>query len=63
MYATVDTTNHHPYFTTGYAAAILVGLQRGHHIYAGTVPEDTIARRRARNKAARIARRNNRRRP
>lgn len=42
--------------------AILLGLNRlGKHIYEGTVPEATVAKRRARNKAARLSRRKNRR--
>ncbi|AXK88544.1 hypothetical protein SAMN05421776_12159 [Nocardia farcinica] len=46
-------------FHTPYARAILLGLQRK-HIYEGTVPEAEVARRRARNRAARKARRANR---
>lgn len=38
---------------------ILVGLQ-GKHMYAGTVPEAEVARRRAKNKVARRQRRVNR---
>lgn len=51
------------HLATGYALSILLGLQTGHHIYGGTVPEDTVRRRRVRNKAARAARRVTRRRP
>jgi len=41
--------------------AVLFGLQRtGRHVYAGTVPATEKARRRAANKAARVARRQNR---
>ena len=41
--------------------SILFGLQRtGRHVYAGTVPADVKARRRAASKAARKARRANR---
>lgn len=44
-----------------YAIRILLGLNRtGKHIYAGTVPAATIAKRRARNKVARASRRVNR---
>lgn len=39
---------------------ILTALQRK-HVYAGTVPAATVARRRAKNKAARKSRRINRR--
>lgn len=44
-----------------YERAILAGLQRQTHVYQGNVDPVTIAERRARNKAARIARRVNRR--
>lgn len=40
--------------------AILNALQNGKHIYAGTVPRHVIAKRRARNKRARMSRRANR---
>lgn len=40
--------------------AILSGLQRGKHVYAGTVPAATKERRRRQNKAARAARKANR---
>jgi hypothetical protein len=37
---------------------ILVALNlRGKHIYGGTVPADVVANRRAKDKAARVARR------
>lgn len=39
---------------------MLVGLQQLDHVYGGTVPPETIALRRARNKRARKARRINR---
>lgn len=39
---------------------VLRALQ-GKHIYAGTVAPDEIAKRRAKNKAARVSRRRNRR--
>lgn len=41
-----------------YQTAILIGLQ-GKHIYGGTVPEAEVQRRRAKNRAARHARRGN----
>lgn len=41
-----------------YQTAILIGLQ-GKHIYGGTVPEVEVHRRRAKNRAARRARRGN----
>ncbi|MFD6400732.1 hypothetical protein [Nocardia sp. NPDC060249] len=47
-------------FDTPYARAILFGLQRK-HVYQGTVPDDEKARRRARNRAARKARKAQRR--
>ncbi len=41
--------------------AVLLGLQNtGRHVYAGTVPAATVARRRAANKVARRSRRVNR---
>lgn len=44
-----------------YQFAILMGLNTtGKHVYAGTVPEAEIARRRKANKAARVQRRKNR---
>jgi len=43
-----------------YSLAILNGLQYKHPIYFGTVPEKTIARRRAANKVARASRKRNR---
>lgn len=39
--------------------AIIVGLQGNKHLYAGTVPESVVADRRAKNRAARRARRGN----
>ncbi|WP_186325239.1 hypothetical protein [Cellulosimicrobium sp. TH-20] len=43
---------------TSYHLAILGGLNRtGKHVYAGTVSDATKARRRAANRAARVARR------
>lgn len=44
-----------------FSRAILQGLQ-GKHVYGGTVPAATTAKRRAANKAARASRRINRRR-
>lgn len=41
-----------------YQTAILIGLQ-GKHIYGGTVPESVVRERRAKNRAARRARRGN----
>ncbi len=42
--------------------AILIGLNRtGRHMYGGTVPPAEVERRRAKNKAAKRARRMNRR--
>lgn len=38
---------------------VFYALQRQHHIYAGTVPLEEIARRRAKNRHARRARRGN----
>lgn len=49
-------------FDTPYARAILFGLQRK-HVYQGTVPADEKARRRAKNRAARRARKITRNRP
>jgi len=47
--------------STPYQRAILFALNRlQKHVYAGTVPAPEIARRRAKSKAARIARRQNR---
>lgn len=44
-----------------YQRAILYALNRtGKHVYAGTVPAATIANRRAKSKAARLARRKSR---
>lgn len=46
---------------TSYERAVLVGLQRREkHVYAGTVPAGVVAERRAKNRAARAARRLNR---
>lgn len=39
--------------------AVFLGLQSQRHIYAGTVPAEVIAERRAKNRAARRARRGN----
>ena len=39
------------------ARAVLLGLQRLSHVYPGTVDRDVVAARRAKNKAARKARR------
>ncbi|MBV0916080.1 MULTISPECIES: hypothetical protein [Mycobacteroides] len=39
-------------------AAIIIGLQ-SKHVYAGTVPESVVRQRRAKNRAARRARRGN----
>ncbi|MFQ6170389.1 hypothetical protein ACK8HX_02180 [Oryzobacter sp. R7] len=47
-------------FTGLFQYGVLVGLQRK-HIYAGTVPPQVVARRRRRNKQARLSRRANRR--
>jgi hypothetical protein len=47
-------------YETSWARAILAGLQ-GKQMYEGTVPEHVKARRRARNKVARLSRRVNRR--
>ena len=49
-----------PLIETPYARAILFGLQRK-HVYQGTVPDDVIARRRVKNRAARKARKAQRR--
>lgn len=44
-----------------YSLAVLIGLQHAYrHIYAGTVPAHVIAKRRARNKMAKMSRRVNR---
>jgi hypothetical protein len=44
--------------STRYQRSILFGLNRhGKHVYAGTVPADEVARRRAANRRARAARR------
>ncbi|MFC4373285.1 hypothetical protein ACFO5K_04150 [Nocardia halotolerans] len=53
---TISTT----LFDTPYARAILFGLQRK-HVYQGTVPENEVQRRRVRNRAARKARKAQRR--
>lgn len=45
--------------TARYQRTILHALQ-SHHIYAGTVPAHVKARRRAKNKVARVSRRRNR---
>lgn len=47
-------------YDTRWARAILLGLQRK-HVYMGTVPDDEIARRRVKNRAARKARKTSRR--
>lgn len=48
--------------STSQSTGLLVALNRsGKHIYGGTVPAHVVAKRRARNKAARISRRSNRR--
>lgn len=44
---------------TDYQSAVLVGLQGKSHVYQGTVPGVEVTRRRARNRAARRARRGN----
>jgi hypothetical protein len=50
-----------PLGTNRFQRTILFGLNRmGKHIYAGTVPASTIAKRRAANKVARASRRTNR---
>ena len=46
---------------SGYSKVVLFALSGLSHVYGGTVGHDVIARRRARNKAARISRRINRR--
>ena len=46
--------------TSRFQQAILGGLQQGKHVYGGTVPPATIAKRRAANKIARRSRRQNR---
>jgi hypothetical protein len=43
-----------------FQARILAALQHGKHVYAGTVPAATVAKRRAKNKQARASRRINR---
>lgn len=45
-----------------YQKALLMALQSGRHIYAGTVPEAEKQRRRAKNRAARKSRKINRKR-
>ncbi|MET8430080.1 hypothetical protein [Nocardia sp. NPDC004860] len=47
-------------YDTRWARAILLGLQ-SKPIYAGTVPDEEISRRRVKNRAARKARKTNRR--
>lgn len=43
------------------STAMLYALNwTGRHVYAGTVPPKVVARRRAKNKAARVSRRHNR---
>lgn len=39
---------------------VLMGLQYKPHVYAGTVPPETVAKRRAKNRVARVSRRVNR---
>ncbi|MFE5290423.1 hypothetical protein ACFRAQ_36215 [Nocardia sp. NPDC056611] len=46
-------------YSTGWARAILLGLQHK-HVYMGTVPDNEILRRRVKNRAARKARKINR---
>lgn len=55
-----SATVREPLIETPYARAILFGLQRK-HVYQGTVPDDVIARRRVKNRAARKARKAQRR--
>lgn len=43
-----------------YGTVILATLQRGRHMYAGTVPPAEVARRRERNRVARRSRKINR---
>lgn len=57
---TRSTTITTSLFETSYARAILFGLQRK-HVYQGTVPETEVQRRRAKNRAARKARKAKRR--
>lgn len=45
---------------TSFATAVLIGLQSKQHVYGGTVPAVEVAARRAKNRAARRARRGNR---
>ncbi|MFJ8815460.1 hypothetical protein [Amycolatopsis thermoflava] len=45
---------------SAFAIAVLLGLQSQRHVYGGTVPAETVARRRAKNRAARRSRRINR---
>jgi hypothetical protein len=46
---------------TEYAKSVLVALTNtGKHVYAGTVPDHVIARRRTKNRAALVSRRTNR---
>lgn len=40
-----------------FGRAILAGLQRKSHVYAGSVPAEVVASRRVKNRAARAARR------
>lgn len=57
------TTKEKPTEPTSYQKTMLGALQSLPHMYEGEVPESTIHRRRARNKAARRSRRINRRNP
>lgn len=42
-----------------YLQSVMLGLQAAPHIYAGSVPAEVVAKRRAKNRAARHARRGN----
>lgn len=55
-----ETAEYYPVHNA-YQLAILLGLNRsGQHIYAGTVSETEIAKRRAKNRVARASRKKNR---
>lgn len=56
----VMTPEPAPEDLAGVRAAVVLNRVRGSNIYAGTVPPEVVARRRAANKRARKARRHNR---
>ena len=53
----IERTKHRE--VSAAAESVFMALQRQSHIYGGTVPPEVVARRRARNRAARRARAGN----